>query len=104
MEASSKVKQLLDELAAVLAEMGALQEEGGIEDTEVEHDAADKAGMEEDETKSESPEEEYEEEEAKEKKIRCLCERAEKIRDRIKFYESVAAKELELRTVLDKAT
>lgn len=104
MEASSKVKQLLDELAAVLAEMGALQDAGGIEDTEVEHDAADKAGMEEDETKSESPEEEYEEEEAKEKKIRCLCERAEKIRDRIKFYESVAAKELELRTVLDKAT
>jgi HK97 family phage major capsid protein len=60
--------------------------------------------MEEDETEAESPEQVAEEEEAKEKKIRCLCERAEKIRDRIKFYESVAAKELELRTVLDKAT
>jgi HK97 family phage major capsid protein len=104
MEASAKVKQLLDELAAVLAEMGALQEQGGIEDTEAGDEHAEKSGMEKEELDAESPEEDYEEEEAKEKKIRCLCERAEKIRDRIKFYESVASKELELRTVLDKAT
>lgn len=106
MEASAKVKQLLDELAAVLAEMGALQEQGSVEDTEAGEENVEKSGMDKEEVEAdaESPEEDYEEEEAKEKKIRCLCERAEKIRDRIKFYEAVAAKELELRTVLDKAT
>lgn len=105
MEASNKVKQLLDELAAVLAEMGALQDSdaGAIEDTEEKETGEEQASVEEGAAEgAETPDDEKETE--KEKKIRCLCERAEKIRDRIKFYESVAAKELELRTVLDKAT
>lgn len=103
MEASKKVKELLDELAAVLAEMGAVQDSEEVETT-VDDDAekAEGAGMEEGEYESETTDDEQETE--KEKKVRCLCERAEKIRDRIQFYESVAAKELELRTVLDKAT
>ena len=103
MEASNKVKQLLDELAAVLAEMGAVQDSDDVETT-VDDDAekAEGAGYEKSEMGAETPDEE--EETVKEKKVRCLCERAEKIRDRIQFYESVAAKELELRTVLDKAT
>lgn len=102
MEASKKVKELLDELAAVLAEMGALQEGDGVENTEAGEESTEANGMAEGDENAEAPEEEVETE--KEKKIRCLCERAEKIRDRIQFYESVAAKELELRTVLDKAT
>jgi HK97 family phage major capsid protein len=102
MEASAKIKQLLDELAAVLAEMGALQEKGEVEDTEAGEESVEEKGKTEGHEDAEYTEEE--DEEQTEKKIRCLCERAEKIRDKIKFYEGVAVKELELRTVLDKAT
>jgi len=112
MEASAKIKSLLDELAAVLAEMGALQDEMPAER---EMPVAEEMSDEEKEEKGYKPEESEvedteampgvdEEDEEKERKLRCLCERAEKLRDKIKFYEGVAAKELELRTVLDKAT
>ena len=106
MEASAKVKKLLDELASVLAEMGALQD---VEDTEtadqgddmVEQNGMDPKAEGEDADKVEDTQEVEGE---KQKKLRCLCERAEKLRDQIKFYEGVAAKELELRAVLDKST
>lgn len=108
MEASAKIKSLLDELAGVLAEMGALQDEPPVEDM-VEENAGKQPPVadeptDEDGEDVETPEEEIEADEEKEKKLRCLCERAEKLRDRIKFYEGVAAKELELRAVLDKST
>lgn len=112
MEASAKIKSLLDELAAVLAEMGALQDESAADR---EAPVAEEMSDEEKEEKGYKPAEgevedaegamgDDEEDEEKERKLRCLCERAEKLRDKIKFYEGVAAKELELRTVLDKAT
>lgn len=102
MEASAKVKKLLDELAAVLAEMGAVQ------DTEVETTEQNDEMVEENGTDPVAGEEKVEDtqevENEKQKKLRCLCERAEKLRDQITFYEGVAAKELELRAVLDKAS
>jgi HK97 family phage major capsid protein len=129
MEGNSKVKSLLDELAAVLAEMGAMQDEEMVaerghgemmpEDEKEEARGDYPAGDDEDEEEVEeasakkrmSPVGEDEEvedaevsDEDKEKKLRCLCSRAEKLRDKIKFYEGVAAKELELRAVLDKST
>jgi HK97 family phage major capsid protein len=143
MESSAKIKSLLDELAAVLAEMGAMQDEEAPaarmygEDEEKDEERARRREMpmgddeedddddeeerarrrempmgddeEETEEKGYSPKdventEAGEDEEKKEKKLRCLCSRAEKLREKIKFYEGIAAKELELRTVLDKAT
>jgi len=120
MEASAKVKSLLDELAAVLAEMGAVQDEerGYMEEDEEkatrsydeDDEDEDERAMVTDEEKVEEKAlpvgdvERPEEEEDKEKKLRCLCSRAEKLRDKIRFYEGVQKKELELRTVLDKAT
>ena len=112
MESNQKVKELLDELAGVLAEMGAIGD--GVEEpvaAPVDDRAADKAkpavGEESaEETAAEGVVEEDTDavEAVKEKKMRCLCERAEKIRDRVQFYEAIASKELELRTVLDKST
>lgn len=102
MEASAKIKSLLDELAAVLAEMGALQDEAA-EDT-VEENAGKEPPVADEPADVETPEEDVMADEEKEKKLRCLCERAEKLRDKITFYENVAAKELELRAVLDKST
>ena len=111
MEASAKIKSLLDELAAVLAEMGAMQDE--VADDRAEHDAD---AMEEEKEEGDVEEKGYKptgvedaegdvaEDEEKEKKLRCLCERAEKLREKITFYEGVAAKELELRAVLDKSS
>jgi HK97 family phage major capsid protein len=127
MEANAKVKTLLDELAAVLAEMGAMQDEampeenkrGAMTDEEMpEEEERASMGEDDDEDDEETLEEKSyagdkiedaegvlsEEDEKKEKKLRCLCSRAEKLRDKIKFYEGVAAKELELRAVLDKST
>ena len=103
MESSAKIKGLLDELASVLAEMGALQDEAPEDDgDEVEMDSAKPVADGEtiEDTEGVMPEEDEE----KEKKLRCLCERAEKLREKITFYEGVASKELELRAVLDKAT
>lgn len=111
MESSAKIKSLLDELAAVLAEMGALQDEASDEraaDPMVdEAEEKDEEDVEENGYKPEGVEDAegaVPEDEEKEKKLRCLCERAEKLREKIKFYEGVAAKELELRAVLDKST
>lgn len=121
MEASAKIKTLLDELAAVLAEMGALQDEepatrgympGEDEDEDEEQKRGYVDGEDEEDVEGkalptdevETPEEQEQKEEEKERKLRCLCSRAEKLREKIKFYEGVAAKELELRTVLDRAT
>jgi HK97 family phage major capsid protein len=116
METSAKIKSLLDELAAVLAEMGALQDEEApaargmgeaMADDEENDDEDEDAMLEEKGYKPEGIEDAegaVAEDEEKEKKLRCLCSRAEKLRDKIKFYEGVAAKELELRAVLDKST
>lgn len=104
MEASAKVKKLLDELAAVLAEMGALQETD-TETADQNEDMAEQNGMDKPAgEESDMVEDTQEVEGEKQKKLRCLCERAEKLRDQITFYEGVAAKELELRAVLDKST
>lgn len=146
MEASAKIKELLDELAGVLAEMGAVQEseprtdemtdeekedrEDALLDEEEDEEGREDALLDEekDEEGRESEEDEDEIEqsgymmrkkrmmetdekedaegmdEEKERKLRCLCSRAEKLKKKIRFYEGVAAKELELRSVLDKAT
>lgn len=71
-----KIKALLDELAAVVAEMEAMSE----------------APAEEGET---MPEEQ-------EASLRSLSERAEKLRGQIEFLRSVEAKSLELRSVLER--
>ena len=105
MAASNKVKELLDQLASVLGEMGALGDEGGDSDSETEDSGAYENSPEDQAADADgegSPDDEAKVQ--KDKKMRCLCERAEKLRDRIKFYENVAAKELELRAVLDKST
>jgi len=71
-----KIKQLLDELAAVVAEMEAM---------------------------SEAPAEEGEAmPEEQESSLRSLSERAEKLRSQIEFLRSVEAKSLELRAVLER--
>jgi len=108
MEASDKIKSLLDQLAATLAELSALQDEEEAAEGEntvegnsgKEPNPADDPMAEGDDV--ETPEEEADEE--NQKKMRCLCERAEKLREKITFYEGVAAKELELRAVLDKSS
>ena len=101
MESSNKVKALLDELAAVLAEMGAMGDDvGELDASDPPEDSAE--GLAADAEGKQAADEAAQVE--KDKKLRCLCERAEKIRERVKFYEAVTAKELELRTVLDKST
>jgi HK97 family phage major capsid protein len=72
----AKVKELLDELAAVLAEMGALDES----------EPADEASAEENQ-----------------QQLEALAERAEKIKSKIEFCERMAEKEKELRAVLERA-
>lgn len=109
MEASAKIKTLLDELAAVLAEMGAMTDEepaerGAMPPVEGEEEEDKVEGKSYGGDDVETPEEDEQEEEEKERKLRCLCERAEKLKEKIKFYEGIAAKELELRAVVDKAT
>lgn len=76
--AASQVKVLLDELASVLAEMGALEDMPEGEDA---------APM-------------TEEQEAS---LRELSERADKLKERIEFHQRVAEKEKELRSVLERA-
>ena len=101
MESSNKVKALLDELAAVLAEMGAMGDDvGELDASDPPEDSAEGAAADAEGKQAADEAAQVE----KDKKLRCLCERAEKIRERVKFYEAVTAKELELRTVLDKST
>lgn len=78
---ASQVKMLLDELAKVLAEMGAL------EDTAAEDGSGEAAPMSEEQEAS----------------LRSLEEKADKLRERIAFHERIAAKEAELRGVLERS-
>lgn len=73
-----KIKALLDELAAVVAEMEAMQEEAPAEGAEPM----------------------TEEQEAS---LRSLTERAGKLQEQIEFLRKVEAKSLELRAVLERA-
>lgn len=74
-----KIKQLLDELAAVVAEMEAMTEDA---------------------PEGEAPAEPMTEEQ--EASLRSLEQRANKLRERIEFLQRVQAKELELRAVLER--
>lgn len=78
---ASQVKMLLDELAKVLAEMGALEETPNADE-----DTGESAPM-------------TEEQEAS---LRSLEVKADKLRERIGYHERLAAKESELRAVLEK--
>jgi HK97 family phage major capsid protein len=78
---ASQVKMLLDELASVLAEMGALEE------VENENEEGEAAPM-------------TEEQEAS---LRSLSERADKLKERIAFHQKIAEKEKELRSVLERS-
>ena len=71
------VKALLDELASVLAELGVMEESP----------LADEAGVQEE----------------NQQKMEALTERAEKIKGQIEFYEKLADKEKELRSVLERS-
>jgi hypothetical protein len=113
--AASQIKVLLDELASILAEMGALDE--GATDAldpagnEAEIVVSDDAGMTDDEEMMRqdgvmAEEEEEEEEEAEMAKARSLdrlMKKAEKVKAKIAFYERKAAKEAEMRAVLERA-
>ena len=76
-----KIKALLDELAAVVAEMEAMTEDA----------------PEGEEANSEAMTEEQE------ASLRSLEQRADKLRERIEFLQRVQAKELELRAVIERA-
>ena len=94
--AASQVKVLLDELAKVLAEMGALEDDAAAADEATDVEKGDMAADEDmAEMKSMSAE--------KETQLRSLMARAEKIKEKISFYEKVAVKELELRAILDRS-
>jgi len=80
-EQVSQIKLLLDELAAVVAEMEAM--------TEVEAPA-----------EGDAPAEAMGEEE--ESSLRSLADRADRLKERIAFHERVAAKEVEMRAILER--
>ena len=117
--AASQIKTLLDELASVLAEMGALDEaeegaemasaDGDMEamlpedEDEDEVDAEAKAFGGEAPGMAEGDEEDDEEEMAKSRSLTVLMKRAEKIKSKISFYERKAEKEREIRSVLERA-
>lgn len=84
--AASQVKVLLDELAKVLAEMGALEDAG---------DSKDGAAKEGDDAKPMD--------EAREQQLRSLVEKADKLKERIQFHEKMAEKEKELRAIIERA-
>lgn len=119
--AASQIKALLDELASVLAEMGALDEaEEGAEQASAEGDmpAEMPEGYKEEEDPeaeakafgSEAPmapaageEEDDEEEMVKARSLESLMKRAEKIKSKIAFYERKSEKEREIRSVIERA-
>lgn len=78
---ASQVKMLLDELASVLAEMGALEETPNTDEA-----TGEAAPMSEEQEAS----------------LRSLEAKADKLRERIAYHERLAAKEAELRAVLEK--
>ena len=87
--AASQVKVLLDELAKVLAEMGALEDAAPAEDApaegeDMESNSAD-AAM------------------ATAERMESLLKRAEDLKAKISFYEKCAEKEKELRAVLERS-
>jgi HK97 family phage major capsid protein len=86
--AASQVKVLLDELAKVLGEIGALEEtppaEGDAAEGDMQSNAADVA---------------FETAE----KVETLLKRAEDLKAKIAFYERAAEKEKELRSVLERS-
>lgn len=84
--AASQVKVLLDELAKVLAEMGALEEPADEGAKEEGAEGGDMAMSEENE-----------------RRLRVLAEKAEKLKERIAFHERMTEKEAELRAILEKA-
>jgi HK97 family phage major capsid protein len=79
-EQVSQIKLLLDELAAVVAEMEAMTEVEAVE--------------------GDAPAEAMGEEE--ESSLRSLADRADKLKERIAFHEKVAAKEIEMRSILER--
>ncbi|MGI9458438.1 MAG: phage major capsid protein [Pirellulales bacterium] len=85
---AEKIKKLLDELAAVVAEMNALVE------SDEKPAEADAEGGDEAEEKSADDD--------GQRAIEALAERAEQIKSKIEFYERVAEKEKELRSVLER--
>ena len=80
MEQVSQIKLLLDQLAAVVAEMEAMTEVAAPEGD------APAAAMNEEEESS----------------LRSLADRADKLKERIAFHEKVAAKEVEMRAILER--
>ena len=84
---NEKIKKLLDELAAVVAELNALMEQ--------------EAPAEEGEGNEEANAQAVED---NERAIKELTERADAIKAKIEFCEKVAEKEKELRSVLERAT
>jgi HK97 family phage major capsid protein len=121
--AASQIKALLDELASVLAEMGALDEAEGSaeeasadgqmpmqspEDESAEEDPEAKpeakaAGAEPPMAPADGEEVDDEEEMVKARSLSNLMKRAEKIKSKIAFYERKAEKEREIRSVLERA-
>ena len=91
--AASQVKILLDELAKILAEIGALEDGATdmVDPAEVEGDIAAAEGASTDVVMQNA------------EKIEGLLKRAEQIKAKIAFYEKAAEKEKELRAVLERA-
>jgi hypothetical protein len=79
-EQVSQIKLLLDQLAAVVAEMEAMTEVAAPE--------------------GDAPAEAMNEEE--ESSLRSLADRDDKLKERIAFHEKVAAKEVEMRAILER--
>jgi HK97 family phage major capsid protein len=116
--AASQIKVLLDELASILAEMGALDEGAtdaldptGNEAEIVMSDDATAAAEDDEEMMradgEDAPEDEEDEDEeaemAKARSLEHLMKKAEKVKSKIAFYERKAAKEAEMRAVLERA-
>jgi HK97 family phage major capsid protein len=113
--AASQIKVLLDELASILAEMGALDEGAtdaldttGNEAEIVMTDDTAEAPDDEEMMRAEGDEEDDEEEDEDEDMVRArsldrLMKKAEKVKAKIAFYERKAAKEAEMRAVLERA-
>ncbi len=120
--AASQIKALLDELASVLAEMGALDESPADEDGSARADGetapgdmmADEEDEEEEAVMAEAKaydgkapamdeSDEEDEEKVKARSLDALTRRAERIKSKIAFYERKAEKEREIRSVIERA-
>lgn len=92
---AARVKELLDELASVLAEMGALEDEAPAEDVET--------AMEGDEKPAESERSVVEQAEERQAKYDALVAKAERIKSAIAKAEAAEARKNELLKVLHRA-